>query len=167
MPHACPHTAHPPARVHARVHRRVQAHSGMELLLRRLRESLINKDCLEPSVQVTLSAVGTGSPPLSEPGLTRSARGPGLRTPPPPQGPLHPSRNPAVPDWWLGHVGQAFYSEGPATVPKPSPGTQTSRAKAVWAGGCPVQPRPGALALYVHLGWGRGTFTQATAPDAS
>lgn len=95
------HCTPPSARVPTRAHRCGQAYSGMEPLLRRLRESLHN-DCLEPSVQVTRSAVGTGSPPLSEPGLTLSARGPGLLTPPPhPQHPLHQSRNTAVPAWWL------------------------------------------------------------------
>lgn len=153
MPHARPHTAQPLARVHARVHRRVQTHSGMELLLRRLGE-LVNEDCLESSVQVTRSAVGTGSPPLREPNLTCSSRGPRRLLPPPPQCPLHQSRHTAVPTWWLSHTGQAFYSEGPATVPKPSPGTQTSHAKAVWAGGCPVLPRPGALALIHPSGLG-------------
>ncbi|XP_032732383.1 scavenger receptor class B member 1 isoform X4 [Lontra canadensis] len=90
LPHTCPHTAHPLARVHARVHRRVQAHSGMELLLRRPGE-LVNEDCLEPSVQVTRSAVGTGSPPLREPSLTCSSRGPpapAASSPPAPSPPV-------------------------------------------------------------------------------
>lgn len=131
----------------------------MELLLRRLGE-LVNEESLEPSVQVTRSAVGTGSPPLREPSLTCSSRGPRRLLPPPPQRPLHQSRNTAVPAWWLSYTGQTFYSEGPATVPKPSPGTQTSHAKAVMGRGLPspAQLWPSS----VRLGWGRGPFTQAS-----